>query len=306
MVSAEVKTACAGNTQSSVVLSPDHVLMTLEHFAPNLGGSKSVQSSVVFSGYVVETGSTVSAVRAGERTLVFGKPSSFQQHPEATQDMILVPSERVHAIPKTLSNLAACSYAGALVTATMILSAKLHMTFLPSSRRPLQGRDIPQPQGARIAIVGGETDLAAALIQLLRRTNHDIRIVVTATMGSQIDLFQRVCHLVSLGASFGIDGALPDLLDHAEGLKDEAGIEVIINTTDKPIRADLLGCLKGPKKTVECQVLDRDPALLDSLVGDAAYRESFYALLAESAEIFARYIEPPDRCVPEEDKNVLR
>jgi NADPH:quinone reductase-like Zn-dependent oxidoreductase len=288
--------------EPSRFLSDNEVLVAIEHHESKVAGVGKDHSVITFAGKVEATGSSVTAVRSGDRIIVFDRPSHYQQDTTSANKSIVVPSHRAHLIPETYSSAQACSYAAALIIATVLLKQELEISFSPGQLRHPRGRNVAAPTGRRIAIVGGQTNLGAALIQILSRaTPPDTRIVFVASMESQEDLFQRVNHLIRLGASFGIDGSLPDLLDHADQFKDQAGIEIMINTVDDPVRTDLLRCLTDGKNIIECPSLDLNMALVDEVIGDMAYAEAWNAMLIESAAEFGRYVEPPDRCVPTED-----
>ncbi|KAK4613575.1 hypothetical protein CLAFUW4_09409 [Fulvia fulva] len=286
--------------EPAVALCSSQVLVEFEHSAPASSSTGPDENIMAFAGKVVDAGSAVSAFHNADRVVVFDKPSSFQQNLTATHRKIIVPSERLHIIPETMSSYVACLHAAALVQATVIIEQKLHLSFSPEQKKPHRGQ---VPQGRRVAIIGGETELAVALVQVLRRVSPNTRIVVFSSMDNQADLFQRTCHLVGLGASFAIDGALPDLMEHAEAMKDEAGIEVIINTViGQPVRTDLVDVLTGPKVLVEYQSLRIPTMQSTARVGDSDFSAALYRMLAESADEFARYVQSPDRCIPQDDR----
>ncbi|KAI5362893.1 Putative NAD(P)-binding domain superfamily [Septoria linicola] len=117
-----------------------------------------------------------------------------------------------------------------LHTASLIQANAIIHSLTPTST----DQDLPQPSplshAKRIVITGGETPLAAGLVQLLKHRYSNAKIYVTACMEDQLALFQRVLHLAQLGAHDAIDGAVPDLMQHWKTLDDGDGVDVIINT----------------------------------------------------------------------------
>lgn len=298
MDTAESNIALSSDQELSVALSPGQVLVEFERSAPESSSTRLDREAMAFVGEIADAGPAVGAIYTAARVVVFDQPSSFRQHLTDTRRKLVIPWERIYVIPETMSSSVACLHAAALVQAIGIIEETLHLSFLPEQEKPQRGQI---PQGRRVAVIGGETELAVALVQVLRRASHDTRIIVLSSMDSQEDLFQRTSHIVGLGASFAIDGAIPDLLEHATGLKDEAGIEVIINTVDgKPVRDDLINVLTGPKVLVECQSLETPTMLSSSRVSDPRFSAALYRMLAERADEFARYVQPPDQCIMQE------
>jgi NADPH:quinone reductase-like Zn-dependent oxidoreductase len=274
--------------------SPEIVIVSVEHTAAPTLVPGARTTLVIASGTVKSTRSAVKTLHAAGDQVVIFRSVDTPEADYSTPGTIEISSDHVFKIPAMMSAQTACSYAAALVAAIAILKQELQISFSADQMRPRQRTG--KLSGRRVAIIGGETDLAAALTQVLARASHDTDIFLMTCIADQEALFQRTSHLVRLGSCYAIDGETPDLLDYM-GLR-EKGMEVIINTAvGKPVRLDLLSALERRQTVIECSEIDIMATLEALPLSDVSFTKTLHSMLEEAADEFAKYVEPPVGCV---------
>lgn len=161
-------------------------------------------------------------------------------------------------VPEMMLPEQATSYMTSLLIAAAILKETLH---IPVVRTPTSSPDPASESGVgtynhkRILIVGGETPLGAATCQLLRRALPEAKILITISMPkeagySREDLALRTKQLVSLGASYAVDG---DISEHFDVVLPPS-VDIILNcgAKGKRVRKEIMGLLEGLQKFVDC------------------------------------------------------
>lgn len=227
----------------------------------------------------VATGVVVDGPAPGGSTIMAYSPWKI-----VDDSHILVPLERTQSRPASINAHTAVLHAVSLIQASALLQ-----------HAP---KDISDSK--RIVLVGGETPLAAGIVQILKTYLPRTKIYITcctrdAGVEDQEELFQRVAHLMKLGkipnpsgdedvggAFYAIDGSIPDLMtEYWKSLKDENnGVEFLINAMpgQRQVRADLL---ELASTVIECHV---PPVDIGRPPLDIA---EVQRLLIEAAEVFS-------------------
>lgn len=267
------------------------VVVNIEHTAKTVLRSQQDQKYVVFSGKAqnAEVSSVASPYLGSTDDALLGIMELLEDHSEISQTTTMF--SKLCTVPDSMSPPEACSYTAALLLAIAKVQKELGVTLTSSHQRP-DRRTADSPSGRRIVIVGGETHLGAALTQILVRVRPDAKVVLLSSMSDQRELFQRTSHLVGLGAWYAIDGAIPDLMEHA-GLAIADGVECILNATDDD---NVRGDVSKVGRVVDCNEHSRDAvsAILD--VEQADLTVGVFAMLREAADMFDTYTAPPESC----------
>lgn len=294
-------------TVDMTIVPPDELSMTFSVAASASNGSESfiaitqgpnlfalsLSAGITVSGVLVDDPSSITAPFLPGDTILAcltpPQPCLLSAHEDSLR--LRVPTISALELPGNMLPETGCSYLTALMTGAAILKQELH---IPITRTPSASPNLAEDSGVesyndkRILVVGGETQLGAAMVQLLRRALPEAKISVTSTMEDRSQLFQRTTHMMGLGAVYALDGAIEDLTDRLS-----PSFDIIVNAVkDRPVRKDVMGTLDGMKRLLECGDIDVVTAVSKFLIEDSDCVTSLHEMLLKAADVFDTYEEP--------------
>ncbi|KAI5363838.1 putative NAD(P)-binding domain superfamily [Septoria linicola] len=281
-----------------------------ENFIANRSGpfvcALPLSAGVTVSGELVDDPSTITAPFLPGDTilacLIPPKPCLLSAHEDSLR--LRIPTISALELPGNMLPETGCSYLTALMTGAAILKQELHIpiTRTPTaSPTPAEDTGVESYNNKRILIIGGQTQLGAALVQLIHRALPDARVYVTSTMDDEPELFQRTIHMMGLGAVYAIDGNADDLTDHLS-----PSFDMIFNTVKKQsVREDVLKSLDGMKRLIDCGTLDVEKAVSSFLEDEPDCVTSLHEMLLKAADVFDTY-EQPGSCAYESDVGKIK
>ncbi|EME80815.1 uncharacterized protein MYCFIDRAFT_211672 [Pseudocercospora fijiensis CIRAD86] len=188
-------------------------------------------------------------------------------------------------VPDTMAPEQATSYMTSLLIAASILKEQLHIPLVrtPSaSPDPAADSGIASYNNKRILIVGGQTPLAAAMTQLLRRALPETKILLTSSIPCPSTLRHRTDQLIHLGASYAVDGEISNLSDVLP-----PSVDILINcVAGMEVRKEVLGLLDGLQKFVDVTGMDVEGAVAAFVELEPDCVTSLHGELLRAGEVF--------------------
>lgn len=217
-----------------------------------------------------------------------------------------IPTISALELPPTMSPSIGCAHLTALLTGAAILKQELH---IPITRTPSASPNLAEESGVRsyndkrILVVGGETVLGAAMVQLLHRALPEAKVYVLCGVGGRKEkeeskknkeleeeskgerlqlLKQRTKHLLGLGAVSATDGDAKDLMDHLS-----PSFDILVHAVKgREVRKDVMGALDGMAKLVDCASLDVEAAVGKFVEEEQDCVTSLHEMLLKAADVF--------------------
>lgn len=217
-----------------------------------------------------------------------------------------IPTISALELPPTMSPSIGCAHLTALLTGAAILKQELH---IPITRTPSASPNLAEESGVRsyndkrILVIGGETVLGAAMVQLLHRALPEAKVYVLCGVGGRKEkeeskknkeleeegkgerlqlLKQRTKHLLGLGAVSATDGDAKDLMDHLS-----PSFDILVHAVKgREVRKDVMGALDGMAKLVDCGSLDVEAAVGKIVEEEQDCVTSLHEMLLKAADVF--------------------
>lgn len=219
-----------------------------------------------------------------------------------------IPTISALELPPTMSPSIGCAHLTALLTGAAILKQELH---IPITRTPSASPNLAEESGVRsyndkrILVIGGETVLGAAMVQLLHRALPEAKVYVLCGVGGRKEkeenkknkeeeeeeegkgerlqlLKQRTKHLLGLGAVSATDGDAKDLMDHLS-----PSFDILVHAVKgREVRKDVMGALDGMAKLVDCGSLDVEAAVGKFVEEEQDCVTSLHEMLLKAADVF--------------------
>lgn len=274
---------------SAAITMPDEVVVRV---STNLESSQSASWStrhvVVIGGTIGE--SQIPKWSTGTRVVAYLE-HALPKDSAPLQSLLKISPSRLGEQPSSMSSEDAVEYATSLLKAAAIITGELKLP-LETLKEPHASFD--PFGGKRIFVVGGQTTLATALVQILKRISPGCKIAATTTMVDQDALFQRTIHLVMLGAGYAIDGDAVDLMQHLRAdMVEHERFDMILDTVGRlGGRAELLDLLAESGTYVDCTATDFEAHTRSLLPELADVVVVFNSLLKQAADVFDTRTEP--------------
>lgn len=236
------------------------------------------------TGIVEQTGGASKRLGEGDKVVAYVGPAKNKA--DGVSPSHLVVSETSVCKKQSTATLEETAY---LVLATLaaatILNGQLGLSF--SSLEEGQG-DVSSNDKKKVLIIGGETAIGAAMVQLLKHASPNCQTLVLTDIKDQQDLFQRVVHITLLGAIYAIDQNAEDLMQHVK-----ARADVIIDVRKSvSTRPELLELLAESGRLISCMDLNIKSTRSEDILNGIGGMTRVGELVTAAIDIFNAYEAP--------------